>query len=63
MLEFEKITFAKVVKAVAVGAGACTVAVIAPLGVTAVAAITVVAAGTSWAVDSVGDKLKKKSDR
>jgi hypothetical protein len=62
MFSLEDITFEKVIKAVGVGAGACTIAVIAPLGVTAVVAITAVAAATSWAVDSVGDEIKKGSE-
>lgn len=62
MFGLKDITLGKVVKAAAVGAGACTVAVIAPLGATAVVAITAVAAGTSWAVDSAGDQIKKSKN-
>ena len=56
-MSLKKITFGKVAKALTVGAGACTVAVIAPLGIVAVVAITAVAAGTSYATDSAGEAI------
>lgn len=56
------ITVGGVVKAVAAGAAVCAVAVIAPIGVPTVAALTLAAAGASLFVDNVGDELTRKDD-
>lgn len=63
MNEFQKIKSSKVVRAIAVGGAGCLIATIAPLGVAAVVAITAGTAAASWAVDSVGDEIKKKKGK
>lgn len=59
------IKFGGVVKSVAMGAAACGIAVIAPIGIPVVAAVTLGIAGSSLLIESIGDDLarrKKKSD-
>ncbi len=61
MFGLDKITPGKLVKAAFIGAGACTAAVIAPIGVAAVVGITAATAATSWVADSFNDEANGKN--
>lgn len=49
-----------VVKSVAMGAAACGIAVIAPVGIPVVAAVTLGIAGSSLLIESVTDDIAKR---
>lgn len=61
------VKFGGVVKSVAMGAAACGIAVIAPVGIPVVAAVTLGIAGSSLLIESVSDdlasKMKKPDDK
>ncbi len=54
------VKFGGVVKSVAMGAAACGIAVIAPVGIPVVAAVTLGIAGSSLLIESVSDDLASK---
>lgn len=53
------VSFGSLVKATVVGAGVCGVAIIAPIGVPVIVALTAAAAGGSLAADHIGNKVKE----
>lgn len=56
-------TFGGVAKSLAIGAAACGVAVIAPIGMPVVVAMTLAVAGTSLFVENVSDEMRKELDK
>ena len=56
------ITFGPIVKSAIVGSAVCGVAIIAPIGVPVIVALTAAADGTNLFLDSVSDEVRKKKD-